>query len=235
MLRQLRSPLIRVVVPHTKAQPLALVSSRVSSSIASLASNRRSLWTTTPVSSRGDITMAASSAHSPSLAPSKGPQHWNTRGTRLFSSHHRAKKFMVCIDGSDHAWHALETATSLMKPYDRLLVVTIPPLIDINPALGAAIWDALNKERDDAVAKILLQAEKAGDGLNYSTIVGEPAGGPREELLRIAQSEKADILVVGQRGLGAIKRAIMGSVSTYLIHHAECDVLVVRAPTGSLK
>jgi nucleotide-binding universal stress UspA family protein len=44
----------------------------------------------------------------------------------------------------------------------------------------------------------------------------------------LAEEEGADLIVMGSRGLGGIRRALMGSVSDSEVHHAHCPVLVVR-------
>ena len=54
-------------------------------------------------------------------------------------------------------------------------------------------------------------------------------GGPGTVLCEHAKALKADVVVVGSRGRGAIRRALLGSVSTYVVHNAPCPVLVVRA------
>ncbi|ORZ29667.1 hypothetical protein BCR44DRAFT_1448321 [Catenaria anguillulae PL171] len=53
-------------------------------------------------------------------------------------------------------------------------------------------------------------------------------GEPRSDIVRKAQDVDADMIVVGSRGLGALKRVVMGSVSEYVCNHAACPVLVVR-------
>jgi nucleotide-binding universal stress UspA family protein len=58
------------------------------------------------------------------------------------------------------------------------------------------------------------------------------AGQPADALL--AQSEEADLIVVGRRGLGGFKSLLLGSVSQQVVHHATCPVVVVQQPeTGS--
>ena len=47
-------------------------------------------------------------------------------------------------------------------------------------------------------------------------------------LVQQAREAGADLIAVGTRGLNAAQRALLGSVSTKVVHHAECDVLVVR-------
>ena len=56
-------------------------------------------------------------------------------------------------------------------------------------------------------------------------------GNVRDELVNWVETNDVDILVVGSRGLGgALKRAVMGSVSSYAVQHAACAVLIVSAP-----
>jgi nucleotide-binding universal stress UspA family protein len=53
-------------------------------------------------------------------------------------------------------------------------------------------------------------------------------GNPAEVIVQEAEDSGADLIVVGTRGLHATKRLFIGSVSTNVVHHAPCDVLVVR-------
>eukprot|EP00126_Sphaerothecum_destruens_P014124 Sdes_comp24262_c0_seq1m22260 len=53
-------------------------------------------------------------------------------------------------------------------------------------------------------------------------------GSPREELVRFTERHPCDTLIIGSHGYGSIKRALLGSVSTYCVHHCKCPVLVVR-------
>ena len=50
-----------------------------------------------------------------------------------------------------------------------------------------------------------------------------------EEVIVLAEELGADLIVMGSRGLGGVKRALMGSVSDSVVRHAHCPVLVVRA------
>lgn len=52
-------------------------------------------------------------------------------------------------------------------------------------------------------------------------------GHPGENVCKIALKEKANLIVVGSRGMGTIRRTILGSISDYIIHHAHIPVLVV--------
>jgi len=53
-------------------------------------------------------------------------------------------------------------------------------------------------------------------------------GRPAEEIMKVASKHHADLIVMGAKGLGAIARFLLGSVSTRVVQHANCAVLVVR-------
>jgi nucleotide-binding universal stress UspA family protein len=55
-------------------------------------------------------------------------------------------------------------------------------------------------------------------------------GEPRHVLCAAAEKHRADLLVVGSHGYGAIKRALLGSVSDYCAHHVHCSVMIVKQP-----
>lgn len=54
------------------------------------------------------------------------------------------------------------------------------------------------------------------------------SGKPGEVIVDMASEEKACMIVMGTRGLGTLRRTIMGSVSDYVVHHAHCPVVVCR-------
>ena len=56
----------------------------------------------------------------------------------------------------------------------------------------------------------------------------EGLGNPADVIVQEAEDSGAELIVVGTRGLNAAKRLVLGSTSTNVVHHAPCDVLVVR-------
>ena len=70
--------------------------------------------------------------------------------------------------------------------------------------------------------------DKFGDGISTELIVAK--GDARDEIVDYVESIKADTLILGSRGLGAFKRAFLGSVGDYCVHHCHCPVIVVKHP-----
>src|ERR671933_2463073 len=86
------------------------------------------------------------------------------------------------------------------------------------------------QEQLSAEARELLDAEleqvKAAGGTVAQAHLG--AGTPAREIVNLAEELGAGLIVMGSRGRGGIRRALMGSVSDSVVRHAHCPVLVVR-------
>jgi nucleotide-binding universal stress UspA family protein len=72
--------------------------------------------------------------------------------------------------------------------------------------------------------KCLLQAKEAGVRIKTQLQEGDPAS----VILNESSAGKYDLIIMGSRGLGRFKRLLLGSVSTKVVHHASCSILVVR-------
>jgi nucleotide-binding universal stress UspA family protein len=77
-----------------------------------------------------------------------------------------------------------------------------------------------------AVDQALAQADRLGVEADSEVVEGDPP----VELLRLAETHGADMIVVGSRGLGALAGTLLGSVSRWLVTHADVPVLVVKEP-----
>jgi nucleotide-binding universal stress UspA family protein len=141
---------------------------------------------------------------------------------------------LVAVDGSEAAQRAASFAAALpLAPgvaIHLLAVVERPRYPSTAPAaaaglLRAAIDDTI-AERTAALERALAQAAAAfGErALQRLLVVGHPA----EEIVRAADGHRVDLVVVGARGLGAVKRLLLGSVSEAVLRDAQRAVLVVR-------
>lgn len=134
------------------------------------------------------------------------------------------RRLIVGYDGSESARHALRAACELVQPDG---VVTVVHAYDVPWQADAYPWFEDFKEVCREVAEEVLEPAKeiCGEyraGANFKTAIGKPA----EVLAELAQSDDAELIVVGTRGLGTVRAAI-GSVTHRLLHRARCPVLVV--------
>ena len=73
------------------------------------------------------------------------------------------------------------------------------------------------------------RSTRSGTAAQVDTVVQVGSAGP--EICRLARDLSVDVVAVGSRGHGAIRRALLGSVSTHVLSNAPCPVIVVRAGT----
>jgi nucleotide-binding universal stress UspA family protein len=130
---------------------------------------------------------------------------------------------VVGYDGSEAAKRALERATTLGGEHNRVVVVAAAESHARTGITEGAHLDPSEVERrrrdlDDA------QAYLSKRGVEAETI--EAQGDPGDVIVEAAKD--ADLAIVGSRGLNPLQRLLMGSVSSKVVHRAECDVLVVH-------
>jgi nucleotide-binding universal stress UspA family protein len=142
-------------------------------------------------------------------------------------------RIVVGTDGSETASEAVRHAIELAKMGDGQL--------DIVSAYEPVPQDRLREEkseapgdvqyaihpREDVNLKLESAAKAAKDaGLNVNTHPRE--GDPADAILDVAEEQKADLIVVGNKGMTGAKRFLLGSVPNKISHHAPCGVWIVR-------
>ncbi|CAK8681898.1 unnamed protein product [Clavelina lepadiformis] len=80
---------------------------------------------------------------------------------------------------------------------------------------------------EEMKAKYLSKAKAMQVNCQFRVLVGD-GGSPGETLASFLESENADLVIVGSRGMGKIRRTVLGSVSDFLVHHAKVPVVVFR-------
>jgi nucleotide-binding universal stress UspA family protein len=135
------------------------------------------------------------------------------------------ERIVVGYDGSEHARRALERATDIAKLRGaRLAVVSAAPVSLLLRGGAAAVEPVVAEER--AAALEAARGYLADKGVEADFVEGH--GDPADVLVQEAEERGGDLIVVGTRGLSTGQRWLLGSVSTKIVHHAPCDVLVVR-------
>lgn len=144
------------------------------------------------------------------------------------------KKIDVAFDGSKDSVKAVEAAADLAARFNADLTVVH---VYARPVWIYAGYPGIPPPNlDEIEAMATIAAQKLLDkGVSVATEHGAKAKGELIEapsvaqaLIEFAEDEKADLIVVGSRGITGFKKIVMGSVSSGLVTHAECPVLVVR-------
>jgi nucleotide-binding universal stress UspA family protein len=144
-------------------------------------------------------------------------------------------KILLATDASKDATKAAQIASDLANVSgSELHVLHIGNMKDFHVAPGAEqsfsprtaplgeVREKAEKRLDEAVK----QVEQAGGTVTQSHL---RMGDPDEEILKFCEEQGGfGLLVMGSRGLGPIKRRLMGSVSESVVRHAHCPVLVAR-------
>lgn len=145
---------------------------------------------------------------------------------------------VVGVDGSESARPALIWAAAYAARHGRplRLVYAIGMPVSFDPGFAGPVDNETSIEAArPTVAEATETAHKAASSIGELTVkAAVVVSAPIPELLR--RSETAHLLVVGSRGHGAFRRALLGSVSTALVRHAESPVAVIPetapAPAG---
>jgi nucleotide-binding universal stress UspA family protein len=142
-------------------------------------------------------------------------------------------RIVVGTDGSDTAKQAVREATELAKNTGASL--------DIVSAYDPVPSSRLREERLEAPADIeytvnpsedvdatLAEAAKDAEAAGVTVRTFARQGEPADAILDVAEEEKADLIVVGNKGMTGAKRFLLGSVPNKVSHHAPSSVLIVR-------
>jgi nucleotide-binding universal stress UspA family protein len=145
----------------------------------------------------------------------------------------RVSTVLLCTDGSDLALTALRRGWGVIGSHDRVvvaIVVTLTHAVDVHGtgmAGGvmtpdeAADEDAVRRRDGQQVVDATRQALGLGDA-EAAVVDGDPGGA----LCDLAAALPADVMVIGTRGRGGLRRAMLGSVSDHVVRNAPCPVVV---------
>jgi nucleotide-binding universal stress UspA family protein len=147
------------------------------------------------------------------------------------------RKILVPIDGSETARKALEYAVNLAKQTGSTIILL--SVIDKSPYYGAQTVRAVStpthllENLEDYFRQTAEAYVEEAEGLCKSKEVGSQkiikAGHPVEEIIKAAESSKADLIVMGSHGKSALRAAFLGSTTIGVMHReSKFPVLVVR-------
>ncbi|XP_071179303.1 universal stress protein in QAH/OAS sulfhydrylase 3'region-like isoform X1 [Mytilus edulis] len=140
---------------------------------------------------------------------------------------------VIAVDDSDHSEFAFNFyLTEIKKNGDILILVYVPeyhkvvqaPVLLTDPGTVSQ----LIKEEEQHTCKLVKRYSDRMQAVGLTGKMKQMSGKPGEAIIEAAIEENADMIVVGTRGLGKVKRTFLGSVSDYCVHHSPVPVLVCK-------
>jgi nucleotide-binding universal stress UspA family protein len=153
-------------------------------------------------------------------------------------THSRFQRILVAVDGSEGSRKASEVAVDLAEKFNAQLYVLhafrgYPEYMTMFPSAPSPSGEAIEayeayarKAALEVVGRTVSIAEKKGLKVKPKTV--ETIGSSVQAIVDYAIAEKIDLIVMGTRGMGGFKKMLLGSVSSGVVTHAPCSVLVAR-------
>ncbi|KAK7102900.1 universal stress protein YxiE-like [Littorina saxatilis] len=143
------------------------------------------------------------------------------------------RNVVIAMDESEFANFGFEYyMNNVHKPNDHVVLLHVPEYHTViqSPMVMtdvSVVTDLLQDEEK----RIKAFLEQLGTKLKSHGIGGKVksvGGNAGEVICKVANEEKANLIVIGSRGMGTIRRTLLGSVSDYVMHHAHVPVLVCK-------
>ncbi len=155
--------------------------------------------------------------------------------TNQTSSESTFKRILVAVDGSENSLTAARVAINLAKKHSADLImvnaVYTPAWVSYSrtgmpPVYLTEFRDQEEREANQLMAKVKGMASR--EGLEIRGEVIKDVSSVVEAITNYASDQKVDLIVIGTRGLSGFKKLLIGSVSSGVVTHAPCSVLVAR-------
>jgi len=140
------------------------------------------------------------------------------------------RKILVPTDGSNVAKKALKKAIYLSKHTNTKLeaihVIDVPYMPSVFETADEIpyieVHELLKKRGDEILKNAEKLAKKSSVEIELKLLEGHPA----EKIVN--EAKKNDLIIIGNKGMTALDRIFLGSVTEYVTHHAPCPVMIVK-------
>jgi nucleotide-binding universal stress UspA family protein len=138
-------------------------------------------------------------------------------------------KILVPVDGSDYGFRALNQALFIAKSTGSAItaihVVERPPTVYVE---SQKLLDELLANFRKESGKILDRCQEMArnEGVKIETVIAE--GDAATNIVGYAAKENFDLIVIGSRGLGKFKEAVLGSTSSKVLHNTKATVMITK-------
>jgi nucleotide-binding universal stress UspA family protein len=146
---------------------------------------------------------------------------------------------LLAVDGSDNSYEAVHVMKYMAKAEQLTLLhvldVPRPAYPEMLPEVAEEIYKTLEQTMKEDGERLLKRIESLLPLHAGPTTKQLRIGSPAKTILTMAEEQKADLIVMGARGLGPIKERLLGSVSHRILTLAPCATLIVNGPVKPVK
>ena len=142
-------------------------------------------------------------------------------------------RILIAVDQSPHSERAVQFVSRMRWPAgSRVIVASVlspplsPPVAGVDA--GVSLMVEVSAEQVTETRTLVAEAEAELRAAGIATENRLPTGDPREVLLRLVEDERVDLIVLGSHGRTGLAKLLLGSVSSHVVTHAHCSVLVVK-------
>lgn len=139
-------------------------------------------------------------------------------------------KILVPIDGSENSKLALEKAKELAKLSNGEVMI-----LTVVKDVASQLYTLENKDREEIKRvfeeqgqEVINEAKEMIKGCSDKIQTTILKGDPAQEIIKMAEEGKYDLIIMGNRGLNAFSRVMIGSVSNKVLNHVGTSVLIVK-------
>jgi nucleotide-binding universal stress UspA family protein len=148
-------------------------------------------------------------------------------------------KIILAVDGSDNSYEAVHIMNYLARAEQLTLLhaldISRPAYPEMLPEVAEEIYKTLEQTMKEDGERLLKRVESLLPLHAGPTTKQLRVGSPAKTILSMAEEQKADLIVMGARGLGPVKERLLGSVSHRILTLAPCATLIVNGPVKPVK
>ena len=141
------------------------------------------------------------------------------------------EQILVPYDASSYANHAFDDALKIAEKFGSKITVLTVLGTKVEQSTGISLERAIEIQEghEDVATKILKDLEGLAKekGVEFSfKVIYEPS--PYKGIVNFLNSNSMDLIVMGTHGRSGIKKALLGSVASGVVEHANCPVLIIK-------
>ena len=139
-------------------------------------------------------------------------------------------KILACVDGSEHSFNAIEEAAKIAAGMDGadVTIINVDEVMPDKPYFSEDSLKEMEARNRADREKIMARAVKIFEERNLKVNTLIKKGEPASTIIELAEEENFDVVVLGSRGHGGLKQALLGSVSNAVAQSVKAHVFIVK-------